>query len=396
MRQIGVYMKYNFDEIRDRRNTGKWGLATQYGAIGMGVADMDFKLAPEIIEAVKECAELGEFGYAGMQGSDYKAVVDWLAYRGYNVPKEYIVPTPGVLYSARAAMYMLTNPGDKVIVQTPLHTPSIATAAMQGRVSIENRMIYRDGDYFIDFENLEDCFRQGAKVLMMCAPNNPTGRVWTMDELKQIAALLIKYDAYVVSDEIHRDIIWQGYRHVSPTELPELADRSVAVFSTSKTFNMGGFHIGSAIIPNPELRERFKKQFYTWGHTCERPSTVCQAAQKAAYNHARPWYEEMMAYVNKNFDIALDAISDLPIHAKHPEGTFLLWADISEMGIYSMDLRRVMLEEWKVFCDRGILYDTSDYMNKNVLEHHVRINLATTHANVEEAFDRIRKYFKTR
>lgn len=387
-------MKYNFDEIRERKNTAKWGMASQMGAIGMGVADMDFRLIPEVEAAIKECAELGEFGYSGMQGSDYKAVTDWLAYRGEIVPREHIVPTPGVLYSARAAMYMLTNPGDKVIVQPPLHTPSIATASMAGREALRNEMKYENGRYELDFENLEECFKAGGKVLMMCAPNNPTGRVWTMEELKQIAALVVKYDAYVVCDEIHRDIIWEGYKHISPTSLPELADRSVAVFSTSKTFNMGGFHIGSAIIPNPELRERFKKQFYSWGHTCERPSTLCQAAQKAAYTHGRQWYEEMMAYISKNFDIALDALSDLPIHAQRPEGTFLLWIDVSEMGLHTMDLRAVMLEKWKVFCDRGILYDTAEYMDKNPLEHHIRINLATTHANVEEAFDRIRKYFK--
>jgi cystathionine beta-lyase len=281
-------MKYNFDEIRPRKNTAKWGMATQYGAIGMGVADMDFKLAPEIIEALKECAELGEFGYAGMAGSDYKAVTDWLEYRGETVPKDHLICTPGVLYSARAAMYMLTNPGDKVIVQTPLHTPSIATAAMEGRIPLKNKLKNVNGKYEIDFEDLENCFKQGAKVLMMCAPNNPTGRVWTMDELKQIAALVVKYNAYVVCDEIHRDIIWEGHKHISPTSLPELADRSIAVFSTSKSFNMGGFHIGTAIIPNPDLRERFKTKLYTWGHTCDRPSTLCQAAQKAAYNNARP------------------------------------------------------------------------------------------------------------
>lgn len=388
-------MIYDFDEVRDRSSmAGKWSGPAQYGAIGMGVADMDFKLAPEIIDGVKEYAEIGEFGYTGITGNDYKAIVDWLAYRGKNVPREYIVPTPGVLYSARAAMYMLTKEGDKVIVQTPLHTPSIGTAGMQGRIPMINKLKYENGRYEIDFEDLELCFKQGARVLMMCAPNNPTGRVWTMNELKQIAALVLKYDAYIVCDEIHRDIIWEGYEHISPTELPEIADRTVAVFSTSKTFNMGGFHIGSAIIPNPELRDRFKKQFYLWGHTCERPSNLCLAAQTAAYTSARKWYEEMMTYVNKNFDIALNALSDLPIHASHPEGTFLLWADISEMGIHTKELHNVMLKEWKVFCDRGVMYDTYDFTSVDPIEHHIRINLATTHANVDEAFDRIRKYFK--
>ena len=191
-----LIMKYDFDEIRDRSSVGKWEMPSKIGAIGMGVADMDFKLAPEIIEAVKECAELGEFGYGGMKEIDYKAIIDWLAYRGKTVPREYIVPTPGVLYSARAAMYMLTKEGDKVIVQTPLHTPSIATAAMQGRIPLVNRLKYENGRYDMDFEDLERCFKEGARVLMMCAPNNPTGRVWTMNELKQIAALVVKYDAY--------------------------------------------------------------------------------------------------------------------------------------------------------------------------------------------------------
>lgn len=387
-------MKYEFDEVRDRKNTAKWGMATQYGAIGMGVADMDFKLAPEIINALKDCADVGEFGYAGMAGSDYKAVADWLKYRGYDVPREYIVCTPGVLYSARAAMYMLTEPGDKVIVQTPLHTPSISTAAMQGRVPLVNKLKLVDGRYEMDFDDLENCFKQGAKVLMMCAPNNPTGRVWTMDELKVVASLVVKYNAYVVCDEIHRDIVWNGNKHISPTELPELKDRSVAVFSTSKTFNMGGFHIGSAIIPAPELRERFEKQLYLWGHTCGRPSTLCQAAQKAAYTLGREWYEQMMSYVGKNIELALDYMSDLPIHASHPEGTFLLWTDVSEMNMKTMELRHVLLNEWRVFCDRGIIYDTAEYADKDPIEHHIRINLATTHANVDEAFDRIRKYFK--
>lgn len=387
-------MSYNFDEIRDRRNTAKWGLSRQYNAIGMGVADMDFKIAPEIIDGIKECAELGEFGYTAVMGKDYRAVIDWLAYRGKTVPKEYIVPTPGVLYSARAAMYMLTKEGDKVIVQTPLHTPSIGTAGMQGRVPVINRLKYENGRYEIDFDDLERCFKEGARVLMMCAPNNPTGRVWTMDELKKIAALVIKYDAYIVCDEIHRDIIWEGHEHISPTELPEIADRTIAVFSTSKTFNMGGFHIGSAIIPNPELRDRFKKQFYLWGHTCERPSTLCLAAQTAAYTNGHGWYEEMMKYVGGNIDLALDYLSDLPIHASHPEGTFLLWVDVSEMNLHTRALREVLLNEWRVLCDRGVIYDTYDYMNVDPLEHHIRINLATPRANVDEAFGRIRDYFK--
>ncbi|MBQ2718746.1 MAG: aminotransferase class I/II-fold pyridoxal phosphate-dependent enzyme [Clostridia bacterium] len=387
---------YNFDEIRERKNTAKWARARAIGAIGMGIADMDFRLAPEIVEAIKERAECGEFGYTAMETPDYEAVLDWLTYRGAApVPRAHLVGTPGVLYAARNGMYTVTSPGDKVIVQTPLHTPSIATAAMQGRIPLVNRLVYRDGRYEIDFNDLEDRFREGARVLMMCAPNNPTGRVWTREELESIATLVNRYDAYVVCDEIHRDIIWGDRRHLSPTAVPSLAERSIAVFSTSKTFNMGGFHVGSAIIPNEELRARFVKQFYSIGHTCVRPSSLDLAAQTAAYTKGRAWYEQMMAYVDENFTVALEHLDGLPIRATHPEGTFLLWVDISELGLYTQELREVMSEKWRVLGDVGLLYDTAEYQNKNELEHHVRLNLATPRANVIEAFDRIRRYFKS-
>ena len=387
---------YDFDEIRERKNTAKWARARAIGAIGMGIADMDFRLAPEIVEAVKERAECGEFGYTAMETPDYEAVLDWLTYRGAApVPRAHLVGTPGVLYAARNGMYTVTSPGDKVIVQTPLHTPSIATAAMQGRIPLVNRLVYRDGRYEIDFNDLEDRFREGARVLMMCAPNNPTGRVWTREELESIATLVNRYDAYVVCDEIHRDIIWGDHRHLSPTAVPSLAERSIAVFSTSKTFNMGGFHVGSAIIPNEELRTRFVKQFYSIGHACVRPSSLDLAAQTAAYTKGRAWYEQMMAYVDENFTVALEHLDGLPIRATHPEGTFLLWVDISELGLYTQELREVMSEKWRVLGDVGLLYDTAEYQNKNELEHHVRLNLATPRANVIEAFDRIRRYFKS-
>ena len=387
---------YNFDEIRERKNTAKWARARAIGAIGMGIADMDFRLAPEIVEAIKERAECGEFGYTAMETPDYEAVLDWLTYRGAApVPRAHLVGTPGVLYAARNGMYTVTSPGDKVIVQTPLHTPSIATAAMQGRIPLVNRLVYRDGRYEIDFNDLEDRFREGARVLMMCAPNNPTGRVWTREELESIATLVNRYDAYVVCDEIHRDIIWGDHRHLSPTAVPSLAERSIAVFSTSKTFNMGGFHVGSAIIPNEELRTRFVKQFYSIGHACVRPSSLDLAAQTAAYTKGRAWYEQMMAYVDENFTVALEHLDGLPIRATHPEGTFLLWVDISELGLYTQELREMMSEKWCVLGDVGLLYDTAEYQNKNELEHHVRLNLATPRANVIEAFDRIRRYFKS-
>lgn len=389
-------MEYQFDQILDRRAlyAEKWkGIDSD--TIAMSIADMDFRLVPEVGEAIKKAVDEGEFGYVGLTEADYQAVIDWVKLRnGYEIPREHLVATPGVLYAARTALYILSQPGDKVIVQPPLHTPSIASASMLGRIPVMNWLHYENGRYTIDFADLENCFKQGAKVLMMCSPHNPTGRVWTKEELLQVAELLNRYDAFLVCDEIHRDILWNGNQHISPSQLPELAQRTISVFSTSKSFNMGGFHIGSAVIPNPELREKFVTRFYNHGHVCSRPSLLCARAQTAAYRQGGAWFEQMMDYVKGNFEIALTALKDTPIRAAQPEGTFLLWADISQMGLDAAGLRDVMYNKWKVVGDPGSYYDTTAYMTYTGPEHHVRLNLATSRAQVEEAMDRITKYFR--
>ncbi|MBQ6829833.1 MAG: aminotransferase class I/II-fold pyridoxal phosphate-dependent enzyme [Clostridia bacterium] len=389
-------MSYNFDEIFNRAatNASKWTYAPA-GTIAMTVADMDFRLAPEIAEGIKEAVDRGESGYVSLMESDYQAVIDWVKdINGTTINREHLIATPGVLYAARTAMYALTNPGDKVVVQRPLHTPSIATASMMGRIPMMNQFIYENGKYMVDFNDLEQCFKNGAKVFMLCAPNNPTGRVWTKEELQNIAYLANKYNVYVVSDEIHRDIVWGNNRHISPTEIPELADRSVAVFSTSKSFNMGAYHIGSAVIPNEDIRKKVVSRFYEHGHPCDRPSLLCIAAQTAAYTRGKAWFQAMKSYVGENIRLAREYLADLPIRPNDPEGTFLLWIDIADLGFDAEKLRHVMEHDWKVMCDPGSYYDTKDYMDYTGLEHHVRMNLATPRPLVEEACDRIRKYFK--
>ena len=389
-------MRYDFDTVIDRKELGaeKWkGFAD--GTIAMSVADMDFKIMPEVIEEIKKTAEKGEFGYVCLSNKDYGAIIDWVKKRrGIQINPAHLVATPGVLYSARTAMYSLTNKGDKVVVQTPLHTPSIATASMLGREPVINELIYKDGKYFIDFDHLESCFRNGAKVLMMCAPNNPTGRVWTRNELETIGEIVSKYNGYVVSDEIHADIVWEGSKHISPVEIPSLAERSVAVFSTSKTFNMGGFHIGSAVIPNREIRENFVKRFYSHGHSCNRPSLLCAAAQTAAYTYGEEWYLQMMDYIRENISLAKQYLATTPIRPNTPEGTFLLWADIDELGWDADKLWDVMKNDWRVIADPGHYYHTKDYQTYKGAEHHIRLNLATPRATLEQALDRIVTYFK--
>ena len=388
-------MDYCFDSDFDRRAfSGKWRGAAE-GVIPMTVADMDFPLMPEVVRAVKEAADRRDFGYLSMRAEDYAAVQDWIARRtGEVIPAGHLLNTPGVLYTTRCAMYALTEPGDKVVIQTPLHTPSIKSASMMGRVPLKNWLIYRDGRYTMDFDHLEACFREGAKVLMMCGPNNPTGRVWTQAEMDTVAELANRYDVFIVSDEIHRDILWDGNKHISPASMPSLKDRSVSAISTSKTFNMGGFHVGTAIIPNDEIRQKVREQLNNFGFSCGRPTVVDRDAQTAAYLHGEEWYRQMLAYIEGNFACALSYLEGLPVSAAKPEGTFLLWLDIREMKLDNAGLWDLMRNRWRVVGDPGSYYDTADYQTYTGMEHHIRLNLATQRKYVEEAFDRIRRYFR--
>lgn len=389
-------MTYNFDEAFDRRPlSGKWGGAKN-GIIPMTVADMDFPLMPEVGQAIKNIVDQRDFGYQIMKEHNYNAILDWIKKRtGEDIPREYLLDTPGVLYTMRCSMYALTQPGDKIVIQTPLHTPSIKSASMMGRIPMKNWLTYKDGKYTMDFDNLEKCFREGAKVLMMCAPNNPTGRVWTREEMDTVAELANKYNVYIIADEIHRDILWDGNKHISPTSMPSLKDRSISVISTSKTFNMGGFHIGTAIIPNKEIREKVRDQLYAFGYSCGMPTVIDREAQTAAYTKGEVWYKEMLSYIEGNINLALEYLDGLPIYASKPEGTFLLWIDISQLGLDNAAFKDMMINTWKVTGDPGSYYDTKDYVDYTGMEHHIRLNLATQRKIVDEAFDRIRKSFNS-
>lgn len=386
-------MRYDFDEILDRRATHalKW-TSVPDGTIPMTIADMDFRMLSEVTDAIRTAADRGDFGYVGMMDEDYAAVIDWCAARHDEIiPREHLISTPGVLYTMHAAMYALTRPGDRVIVQPPLHTPSIVSAGLLGRVPVRNELILRpDGTYTFDPEGLDACFASGARVLMMCSPNNPTGRVWTRKELESVTEIVRQYDGYVVSDEIHRDIVWPGHEHIPIASLPGMEDRTVTVFSTSKTFNMGGFHIGSAVIANAELRNAVVRELYAFGHACGRPTALCIAAQTAAYRYGTQWGDEMLAYVDGNIRLVLDSLTGLPVRTYHPDGTFLLWVNISEMG-FDTDSLADFSRRVRVAFDPGHYYETADYRSYRGPENFLRLNVSMPRALVAEAMERIRR-----
>ena len=385
--------KYDFESVMDRRpyTACKW-LDVPEGILPMTIADMEFASPPEVLEALHSRVDFANYGYTLMNDEDYQAVIDFVKWRhGITIPRDHLLATPGVLYTMRCAMYMLTQPGDKVVVQTPLHTPSIKTAGMRGRIPLKNWMRRtEDGNYTFDLEDLEKHFRSGARVLLMCSPNNPTGRVWTKTELEGVADLVKRYDVTVVSDEIHRDLVYAGHPHCEIASLPGMADRTITVFSPSKTFNFGGIHIGSAVTANSTLRERLLAKLYEFGHECGRPPLFSLTAQTAAYRHGRRWMEELLVQLEANADLMLHYLEGLPVRACRPEASFLMWVDCSELKLDTAGLRS-LLAEAGIAADPGHYYDTADIQGYTGEQHHFRLAFGMPRAMLEPAMDRLRK-----
>lgn len=383
---------YDFNTVQNRRraNACKY-MDIDDDLVPMSVADMDFVVPPEIREALHKRIDSANYGYTMMTDEDYQAIIDWCFKRhGAVIPQSSLLATPGVLNTMRCSMYALTDPGDKVLVILPLHTPSIRSASMMGRIRCESRMIESDdGFYTFDFADIEKHFQNGAKVLMLCSPHNPTGRVWRQHEMEQLSQLVKKYDVHVVSDEIHRDLIHPGNKHIILGDMPGMAERTITVFSASKTFNLGGCHIGSAVIADPDLKEKVRSALYDFGHECGRPPVFSLAAQTAAYQHGEAYLEELLKYLNKNIDLAMEYLSGSPVKIIRPEASFLLWADCRQLGLNTMQLN-ALLARAGIVADPGHYYDTDRIQDYCGQQHHFRLAVAVPRQLLEPALASLR------
>ena len=383
---------FNFDVVHSRiPGNCKWSEAG--GLIPMSVADMDFASPPCVVSALQERISSGLFGYQVLTEQDYQAVIDWrLRRHGEVLKREWLLVTPGVLNTMRAAVYALTEPGDRVIVQTPLHTPSITSASMRGRICLDVPMkLDAEGRYRMDYTALEQAFASGVRVMTLCAPSNPTGRVWTYDELEQLAQLVQKYDAYVVTDEIHADILYRDAKHISLRTLPGMGKRVISTFSPSKSFNFGGFHIATAVIEDDALRSRVSALLYETGICCGRPGAMEITAQTAAYTHGDAWLDSLIGYLDENISVVLDGLKGTRFKAYRPEASILMWIDCSEMGWDTAAYHRAM-EAAGVQPDPGHYYfmDISKIDGYSGMQSHFRLNIGAPRSTIEEAVRRIR------
>lgn len=391
--------KMNFDEAIIRRGTGsaKWdGLEGMFGiedasdVIPMWVADADFLCAPEIGAAVKKAVELEIYGYKfGVPGTN-EAIIGWQSKRfGFEAKPEWITTITGVVAAVTAAVQAYTNEGDGVIIQSPVYYPFANTIKANNRVVMEAPLKETENDgilhYEIDFDVFEEvCAKEEAKMLILCSPHNPLGRVWTEEELRKIGEITRKHNVFVVSDEIHSDIIVPGGKFTSFLKVnPESYGSAIMTSSASKSFNIAGLHYAYVIIPCEDNMAKYRA--VTGRNSASSGSYVGAEALSAAYTQAEYYVEEFNEYVAGNMEYMVNFVKEnLPqVRIVKPEGTYLVWVDITKMIAEDTDVNRFMADEAKVACDPGYWFGES-------YKGYIRMNAATTRANVVESMNRLK------
>ncbi|ACR78872.1 MULTISPECIES: MalY/PatB family protein [Kosmotoga] len=356
--------KYDFDKFIDRRETNsyKWDyLDEAFGTrdlIPMWVADMDFEAPKPVIEAIKNRAQHGCYGYTARPDSYYESIMNWLEKRhSWKVEKEWLLHSPGVVPGIVIAILAFTNPGDKVIIQTPVYHPFYSTVRENGRQLVKNPLKLENGKYFMNFEDLESKIDERARMLILCNPHNPGGRVWTEGELLKLGELCIKHDLIILSDEIHSDIIMPGYKHIPIASISqELADRTITYIAPSKTFNLAGLTTSTVIISNQRLRRIYNNMLSSLELNLGNVFGI--VATEAAYRYGEEWLEQLLKYLKGNLEFLKKFISErLPeIKVVEPEGTYLVWLDFRGLGMDQEELRKFIIEKAKLGLNDGVTF----------------------------------------
>lgn len=383
----------NFDEIIERKGTDclKYDFAVKRGkpedVLPFWVADMDFRTTSYVEDALIERAKHGIFGYSESQEDYFYAIAGWMHRRHHwDVEPDWLIKTPGVVFALAMAVKAFTEAGDCVLIQQPVYYPFSEVIQDNGRVVVSNDLyLGTDNRYHMDLEDFEQkIVEHHVKLFLLCNPHNPSGRVFTREELTGMGEICLKHGVTVVCDEIHNDFVFQGEHTVFASIKKEYADISVTCTSPSKTFNLASMLISNIFIPNEKLRQRFQHEVNAAG--ISQLSVLGLVATQAAYEHGDEWYEKMMAYVKSNIDYARNYVEEyLPgVKMINGEGTYLVWLDFRGTGIETEELDRRIIYDAKLWLDSGKIFGKTG-------EGFQRINVAAPRKTVTECFERIRK-----
>lgn len=393
-------MKYEFDELVVRRGTNcvKWderprvgepcsGIIPSDDIIPLWVADMDFKVAPAILEAVKRRAEHGVFGYNIVPESYYEAVISWFRRRHqWEIQREWILYTTAVVPAMSCVIKAFTMPGEKVLILSPAYNCFFSSIKNNGCEVLESPLKRVDDSFELDFDDFErKCADEKTTVFLLCNPHNPTGRVWTREELQRMYDICKKYGVKVVSDEIHCELIMPGYEFVP---LGTITDDCVVMNSPSKNFNTAGLQIANIICSNPLWRRRIDRAINI-NEVCDvNPFGI--VALQAAYNESEDWIDELNQYLWGNYRALCAFVAEHIPQWKvcRLEGTYLPWVDVSAMGLTSQEICDRLLTEAKVWVNPGTMY------GPQTGEGYVRFNIATQRSRLVEALNRMVKAFE--
>jgi hemolysin len=386
-------MKYNFDEVIDRRGSDslkleallpRWG---REDLIPMWVADMDFRTPPFIIDSVKKRIECEIFGYTEKPNTWYQSIINWQKKRHQlAITKEMISFIPGVVPAIVMAIEAFTKVGEQVLIQPPVYYPFAAAIRNTGRKVITNPLLLGNLQYYIDFDDFEKKVKT-CKLFILCNPHNPGGRVWSKEELEKLAAICLKYQVLMISDEIHADLTLPSYKHISLASLSEeIAMNTVTFSSASKTFNMAGLASAYAIIPNPQVRQKFLDK--TVGYMLTDGNIFAFQTTVAAYEQGEEWLNQLLTYVQGNIDFLTQYIDQHLPKVKYlvPQASYLVFLDFRALGLSQKELvsfctnkAHLALVDGSVFGEEG--------------KGFMRINLASPRSVIEKALEQLKEAF---
>lgn len=352
-----------FDTLITRQNSGstKWDDAPAlFGAkdvLPFWVADMDFPSPQAITEALAARLEHGIFGYPSPHSYAYDAVTTWLEQRhNWKTNPAWMVSTPGVVTALTLAVQAFTQPGDKVIIQPPVYPPFFSSVQNQGRVVLENPLIYEGGTYHIDFDDLAKKAPE-AKMLVLCSPHNPVGRVWSHSELTKLLEICLENEILIVADEIHGDLVYTGHQHIPLGSLAvDNSDKIITLTAPSKTFNTAGLYTSIAIIPNEKLLSQFSQIVQQLG--INKSNVFGITALEAAYRHGAPWLDELLVYLEGNAQHLTEYLgANIPaIKVDKPQGTYLAWLDCRNLKLSQQELTQFFAKKAKVGLNDGLTF----------------------------------------